>query len=137
MIVRTAPQFRLTTRHAGISIAVLLVGCWGEFGWHALPAEVQAEVWNVSQACFVLLLLAAFGWKYRGWIPWTVCGLMGGFQLTTAGCGVAWLVSPWPLVAGVSQCSQLFQFPVAIVSAFMALLVACTLQEALDGADGS
>lgn len=128
MVVPTRSPYRLSTRYAGLSASLLLVGTYAEFGWHWAPVGLQAEVWNVSQAVFALTLLGALGWAVRGFLPWTVLGLLGGLALTTAGCGIAWLLAPWPLVAGVSQCSQFLQFPVAIVTGAVAGFVACIVE---------
>lgn len=102
--------------------ALALIGCGtvAQFGYHAAPAAVEADVWNASQASMLLLLLALVANAYRSALVWVACGLVGAWALLQAACSVAYIVAPWVTLPGQAQCSAALDMPITPVAAWLA-----------------
>lgn len=111
-------------RYHGVALTLLLFGVAAHFAWHAAPVELQADTWNASGALFVLLLLALLASAYGSRDVWAVCLLLGLWQLMVAGCSLLFMLAPWPVQPGQAQCSARLDFPVGLLSAWLASLLA-------------
>lgn len=120
--------------YAGEAMALLLIGAAAQFGWHHVPADMQADVWNACQALLALLLLTMVGNAYRGKVL-LVAVLLGVWQALTAACSVAYLVRPWRIEPGAGQCSSLLNWPIGAAEAWLAMVLAWAIyREAGHGA---
>lgn len=108
------------------AVALLLVGGAAGLGYHHTRPEWAADVWNASQATLTLLLLGMVALAYPGW-PRVVCALLGVWQALAAGCSIAWIVKPWPVQPGQSQCSAALDMPITAVGAWLLVVLALRL----------
>lgn len=108
------------------AVALLLVGGASGLGYHHARPEIAADVWNASQALLCLLALGMVALAYPGW-PRAVCALLGAWQALAAGCSVAWIVKPWPVQPGQSQCSAALDLPITAVGAWLLVVLALRL----------
>ncbi len=107
-------------RYPFAALALLGGGTVAQFGYHAVPAAVEADVWNASQAGVLLLLLALVANAYRSSLVWLACGLLAAWALLAAGCSVAYIVAPWVPLPGEAQCSRALDLPITPVAAWLA-----------------
>lgn len=117
--------------HLAEAAALLLAGGLAQFAWKHAPPDAQADVWNVSQALLVLVLLAGWAVRYRARLLLAVVGLLAVWQLLTAGCSLAWLVQPWPVRPGQEACSAALDLPLGAVGLWLLLLLAAALVQQL------
>lgn len=111
----------------GVSIGLLALGSTLFYGWALVPAEHQAQVWNICGAtarvallCFVLRYVPSW-WVLAVGLWWTAEEMM------VIGCSVAYIVKPWEIPDGQAQCSSLLgadigKAGIAIVSGLALLL---------------
>lgn len=105
------------------ALLLALVGL--HYGWALAPVEHQAQAWNILGAAARAGLLVAVLWRCRGLVlavgAWWLCE-----EAMVIGCSVAYMVSPWPVAPGESQCSALLGYDLgrigALVLAVLALL---------------
>lgn len=114
-----------------LAAVLLSTGTTAQFAWRFVPTEHQADAWNISQATFVLALLGIVAATYRDPLVWRVCALAGAWQLLTAGCSLAYIVSPWAVLPGQGQCAAGLKLPLGIVSSWLAGVVAAELWRCL------
>ncbi len=117
-------------RYRHWALALLLVGGAAGLGYHHARPEVAADVWNASQAVLCLLLLGMVVLAYPGW-PRAVCALLASWQALAAGCSVAWIVKPWPVQPGQSQCSAALDMPITAVGVLLLVVLALRLDTEL------
>ena len=102
---------------ADYSAAVVLALCVAtHYGWSLAPPEHQAQAWNILGAFARLCLLAALLWYRRGIILW-VGAWWALEELQVIGCSAAFIISPWVVAPGDSQCSALLGFDLGKVGA--------------------
>lgn len=107
-------------------MALLLVGAAAQFAWHHVPADAQADVWNVCQAVLVILLLSMVANAYRGRVI-AVALMLGIWQALTAACSLAYLLKPWRIEPGAGQCSSALNWPLGAAQAWLALVLAAVI----------
>lgn len=106
-----------------ISLLLLLVACAHEFVWQRWPDELQGDIRNITAwpltagLCFLVALLS--GWQPR---ITAACAAIAVMAFTTAGCSLAWVISPWPVLPGAEQCSQHWGPASMLLSCIAALL---------------
>lgn len=110
-------------RYRGVAVALLMVGGVAQFAWPHAPADAQADVWNISQALLVLVLLALVANAYRSAWTWAAAWLLAVWQAMTAGCSLLYLVRPWPVAPGQEQCSAALNVPLGAVGAWLLVLL--------------
>lgn len=115
-------------RYRSWAIALLLVGGAAGLGYHHADPEIAADVWNASQAIFGLLLLVMVAVAYRG-ATLAPCALLACWKLLTAGCSIAWILKPWPVQPGQSQCSAALDLPITVVGAWLLTVLALRLYD--------
>lgn len=106
------------------ALLLVLVATAAQLGYHYVPPAAAADVWNIGLACLVLVLLLLVANAYRAAAMWRVCGLVSTWAVLQAGCSLAWLVRPWKVEPGQAQCSAVLDFPLTIISAWLAGLAA-------------
>lgn len=106
---------------------MLVVGFAAHFAWHGVALEIQADTWNASGAVFTLLLLALVANAYRSREVVGACLLLALWQVMVLGCSVLFMYAPWPVKPGQAQCSARLDFPVGLLSAWLASLLAVRL----------
>lgn len=121
-------------KYRGVAVALLLVGGLAQFAWPHAPADAQADVWNASQALLVLMLLALVANAYRSAWAWSAAALLGGWQMLTAGCSLAYLARPWPVEPTQEQCSAALNVPLGAIGAWLLLLLVAGAARAEGGA---
>ena len=91
---------------AGLMVLVVL----RDFGWTWAAPAAAGMVSKGLGALLVLALLACAWWLVgllrwpRRWLAWPI-GYGAWSALQTMLCSAAWLVDPWPAVAGQSICA--------------------------------
>ena len=114
-------------KHGGEALALLLVGALAQFAWKWAPPAAQGDVWNINQALLAAMLLAMVGTAYPARHVRAVCALLMAWQVLTAGCSLAWLVAPWPVLPGQGQCSAALDWPLGLASAWLVAMLALRL----------
>jgi hypothetical protein len=123
-------------RYLPEAAGVLLVGGVAQYAWKHAELAAQADVWNVSQALLVLLLLALVCNAYRsGWV-WASAGLVAAWQALTVGCSLLWLAAPWPVLPGQEQCSARLDVPLGAIGLWLLLLLAAALSQRVEREGG-
>lgn len=99
-----------------LALAVLLLAAAHEFGWQAVPPELQRDVRDITQWPLLCALLwcvhAGLGHRFVS----AVCAAVAVMSSTTALCAAWWLLD-----RSVHQCSQTYQPPLMLLSAVAAL----------------
>lgn len=88
------------------------MGAWLFYGWALVPVEHQAQVWNISGSLARLALLGAFIWRVRSRFVLLVGAWWAAEEMMVAGCSAWFIVKPWVIQPGDSQCAALLQFDV-------------------------
>lgn len=98
-----------------VPAVLMLIGAWVTFyAYEFAPPADRAEVWNLGGASGRLLLVALVVLAYRS-APITAAALWWVVEdLQVVGCGVWWMVAPWPMEAGENQCSALVGVPLSL-----------------------
>lgn len=114
-------------RHARSAALLLSAGLLAAYAWQLgdFTPAVRGQVWNVSGAGLRLVLLGFVAVAYPSRSMRAVCALLATFDVMVAGCGVAFLWRPWPIVPGQSCAAQL-HLPLGVLGALagLALMVA-------------
>ncbi len=126
----------MSGRFLNTAAALLLVGGVAQYAWQHAPADAQADVWNASQALFVLLLLALVANAYRSAWVWASAALVGAWQGLTVGCSLLWLAAPWPVQPGGEQCSARFGLPLGAIGLWLLLLLAAAASQRIEQQKG-
>jgi len=113
--------------------ALLLLGALAHYGWKWVPPHAQADVWNASQALLLLALLGMLAATQRHPHLRLVCALLASGQVLAAGCSLAWLWQPWPVLPGQGQCSAALDVPLALIGLWLVALVALHINPRKDG----
>lgn len=117
-------------RHKTTALALLLVGLAAAYGWQLAPDEQIAMVWNVAQGLWPVFLLALIAATYRTREVAAVCALLSVFGLMVAGCSLAFMIRPWPILPGDERCSAGLNYPLGLLGAVIALaLVVAIIRE--------
>lgn len=106
-----------------IAVLLLLTACSHEFVWQAWPFEVQGDVRAVTQWPLIAVLCFLVAFLARDRIVTAACAAVALMSFTTAGCALAWLISPWPVGPEQEQCSAHWGVPMLLVSGLAACLV--------------
>ena len=80
------------------------------YGWAAFPPEHQAQAWNASGSLARAVLLLALVWHVRDRFTLLVAAWWLAEESMVIGCSVAYMLAPWVVAPGESQCSALLQF---------------------------
>lgn len=106
------------------ALGLLLVGVFSRYAWKMAPEWAQADVWNVHQALFVMVLLGAFAVAYRRFPRLVlVCCYLAVLQALTVTCSIMWLYEPWAVEPGQDQCDARFRTPLALMGLYIALTI--------------
>lgn len=114
-------------RYHALACWLLVLGVAAHFAWHAAPADLQGQAWNASNAVQQLVLLALLANAYRQRWVWVVCALLGVWQGMVAGCSLAWMVSPWPVLPNQAQCSAALDAPLGLLGLWIASILAARM----------
>ena len=71
-----------------------------------------------------LLLLGALAATQRCAHLRLVCALLACGQVLAAGCSLAWLWQPWPVLPGQGQCSAALDVPLGVIGLWLVAMVA-------------
>jgi hypothetical protein len=84
----------------GIAALILMTTAIGRTAWERFPADVQADVWNASQALVLIVMssIAAIGWRSR--VIGAMCVLVIALNTATVACSAWWYVAPWSPMPG-------------------------------------
>lgn len=123
----------MKTKHAGLALLLLAAFVSAQFIWQAAEGNNRSPAWTGSQGSFSALLLALVWLAYPAWPMRAVCLLAGLCQALTAWCSIKWLIQPW-IPTGRDQCSGAFDFPVGVLAALLALVLAWRIY--VGGRDG-
>lgn len=115
--------------HLGTALALLVAGVAAQFLWHAAPVDLQADAWNASTAALALVLIGFLALAYPARAVREVLALLAGWQIMTAGCSLAYIVSPFVVQEGDGQCSAALNLPLGAISGLLAILLAWRLYE--------
>ena len=116
------------TPAVNVGALLALVLAVRHYGWVLAPAEWHADVWNILGAAVVVVL--AFGWALwaRSSVVWGLWGILAWHELSVAGCSLAYIVRPWPVLPGQDQCAAMVDWDVQKLGALVVLLgVLCLL----------
>jgi len=111
--------------------ALLLIGAWITFYAYefARPA-LWAELWNLGGAIGRLLLLVLVVLAYRS-VPVTAAAIWWAVEdLQVLGCGVWWMMAPWPMEMGENRCSSLVGVPLSLAGLSLGALLAWVVHRA-------
>ena len=103
------------------AIVTLTIVC--HYLWKRFPAEMQADIWNISMAVYSMLVTIAAGLVFRSRLVWLAVALSSGYFLQVAGCSAAYLISPWDVGPGEEQCSAGLHFPLGTLGLAVAMIV--------------
>ena len=110
-------------KHCRTALLLLAAGVATQFLWLHVPPEMQGRVWNASQSLFCVALLffvaVAYSWPVR-----IVAGLLGAWQLLTAGCSLAYLWHPF-----TGRCTGSLDYPLGLVALCASVGLAWLLYE--------
>ena len=111
-------------RPAVFGLAILALGAWLFYGWALVPVEHQAQAWNISGSLARLALLGIAIWRWRR----SRLVLMAGAwwaaeELMVSGCSAWFMVSPWVVQPGDSQCAALLQFDLGKIGLLAIVLI--------------
>ena len=117
-------------KHKTTALALLLLGLAAAYGWQLSPDGHIATVWNITQGLWPVFLLALIAATYRTWEVAAVCVLLSVFGLMVAGCELAFVIHPWPILPGDERCSAGLNYPLGLLGAVIALaLVVAIIRE--------
>jgi hypothetical protein len=123
-------------RYLPEAAGLLLVGGVAQYAWKQAAIDAQVDVWNISQAMVVLVLLGMVCNAYRsGWV-WACAALVAVWQALTVGCSLLWLAAPWPVLPGQEQCSARFDVPLGAIGLWLLLLLAAAMSQRLEQPNG-
>jgi hypothetical protein len=75
----------------------------------------RAQAWNAAGAVVRAAFLITLAWHWRGPIL-AVVGWWLIEETLVVGCSVGYIIHPWPVPAGMDQCSALVGFDLGKVS---------------------
>jgi hypothetical protein len=85
-----------------------------------VPAERQADAWNVLGAFARLCLVGAVVWRLKSRLVLFVALWWAFEELMVIGCSLAYIASPWVVEPGQAQCSALLQFDIGRIGLLIA-----------------
>ena len=95
------------------AVALLCAGIVHNVAHRYVPEDARGYVWNVTGALLTMGLLLTVAVLSRHWAVWLVVALLAGHALQVAGCSVAYLWQPWPLLDDGDLCSDSMALPLA------------------------
>ena len=105
---------------------MLALGAALHYGWWLVPAQHQADVWNIAGAAARLVLLTWVLWHRRGLV--LAVGLWWALEeALVIGCSAWHIVAPWPRQAGQPQCNALLGYDLGTVGLLAVVVLAATL----------
>jgi len=104
------------------AVILLALACIHEFSWQVFPWALQGQWRAVTQWLVIAWLALSVARLGRNKLLSAACLATTIMSSTTAVCSAAWMINPWELQAGTSQCSQWLSFPTMFVSVLVALL---------------
>lgn len=108
-------------RHRWTALALLMIGMAAAYGWQFAPDRHIAMVWNTAQGLWPVVLLALLAVAYPSWEMRAVCALLSVFGLMVAGCSLAFMIRPWPILPSDERCSAGLNYPLGLLGAVIAL----------------
>jgi hypothetical protein len=99
----------------GIAALILMTTAIGRTAWERFPSEVQADVWNASQALVLIVMscVAAIGWRSR--VIGAMCVLVIALNTATVACSAYWYIAPWAPMPGRDICDQALGWPLSLL----------------------
>lgn len=114
-----------------LALGLLLVGLCARFGWTWAPIPMQADVWNISSALYLALVLGLLAvMLHRSEEMGLVLAYLICLQLATAGCSLAYLIHPWTPVPGEAQCDGALDAPIALLGLYIGLMISLAVWSA-------
>lgn len=111
-------------KHPRLALALLLVGLVLSYGWHWVPDELVADVWNIATSALVVFLLSILAMTFHSPEVWLVVALLIVLKLMVIGCSLWYLVDPWPINPGDGMCAARLNVPVGALGLAVAALLA-------------
>ena len=108
---------------------------WLFYGWATVPVEHQSQVWNISGALARFVLLGAVIWRVRSRFVLLVGAWWAAEELMVAGCSAWFMVRPWVIPPGDSQCAALLQFDIGKIG-LLAIVLLLAILLRLTGSKG-
>jgi hypothetical protein len=98
-------------RPAWLAAGLLTAGIVHNTAHRYVPEDARGFVWNITGALLLAGLLLIVATQARSTAVWLVVALLVGHALQVAGCSVAYLWEPWPIVPGDDLCSDGLSVP--------------------------
>lgn len=114
-------------QHRVTAMVLLLVGLAAAYGWQLAPEQHVAMVWNISLGLWPVCLLMLVALLYRSRAVVCVCALLSVFGLMVAGCSLAYMLKPWPMMPGQERCSAALNYPLGLLGAVIALALVLSI----------
>ena len=102
---------------------IIVAGVLLFYGWAWWPHEHQAQVWNITGSAVRLALLWILIWRPRGPLLWVALWWTAE-ELLVIGCGTAYMLKPWVVVAGEAQCRTLLGYDFGTVGTLVVAAIA-------------
>ena len=123
----------MSRRYSGLALLMLVLLMASQFAWLALPAAKQFAGWTAGQGAQSALLASLVALAYPSRAMRAAAVLVAACGLLTFACSAAWLIAPW-IPTGRDRCSAAFDFPVGVLAALLALVLAWRIY--VGGRDG-
>jgi hypothetical protein len=111
---------RIYLRDSVYGVGLLSLAVVRHYGYTLASLEDRAWVWNVTGSAIMLALVVALARHLKSRAVWIVVAVWAWEELQVMSCGVAWLIHPWPILAGMDTCSSWSGVTLAKISAALA-----------------